>query len=417
VGARRTLSLAVAMVALGPAACSSAPPPGQPAGQPAATAVVVGIDLPFRGSAMEVSAETMAALRLYLEQVGDRAGRYPVELAQYDNSPPPNGSWDETECVRNANAHAANRREVAVIGTGFSTCSKIQVPILNRSAGGPMLLVSPSDSNPGLTRTWERDEPARYAPSGRRSYARVVPTDDRQATAMARFAAASANRTRCFVLDDGETYGVTMARAFAAEATRQGITVVGQARWKRASAGYRDLFSRVRAARADCVFLGGIYDNHGDQLIRDTAALGDDVALFAPDGFGGYPDLLRQPEAGGLYLTDVVLPIERLTAAGSPARFAAEYRQRYGRELTGARTFYALQALQVVLAAIERSDGSRAGVRAQVLAGAGIAIPADRAMLGRPVAIDPATGDVTAADIAVRRVSRGREVFVTVTPG
>jgi hypothetical protein len=45
------------------------------------------------------------------------------------------------ECIRNAEKHVANRREVAVIGTRSSICSKIQVPILNKATDGPMLMV------------------------------------------------------------------------------------------------------------------------------------------------------------------------------------------------------------------------------------------------------------------------------------
>jgi branched-chain amino acid transport system substrate-binding protein len=78
------------------------------------------------------------------------------------------------------------------------------------------------------------------------------------------------------------------------------------------------------------------------------------------------------------------------------------------------RTGYALygvQALQVVLAAIERSDGTRKGVRDQVFEGSGITIAADKAIIGKAVTIDPASGDVNVKDISIEMVKDGRETF------
>ena len=48
-----------------------------------------------------------------------------------------------------------------------------------------------------------------------------------------------------------------------------------------------------KATGADCVYLGGINDNNGEQLIRDKVeVLGPNdgtVKLIGPDGFTGYP--------------------------------------------------------------------------------------------------------------------------------
>ena len=64
---------------------------------------------------------------------------------------------------------------------------------------------------------------------------------------------------------------------------------------------------------------------------------------------------------------------------------------------------YGVQALQMILAAIEKSDGTRRGVRDQVFAGAGITIAADRAIIGKTISIDPATGDTNINDVTVLR--------------
>jgi branched-chain amino acid transport system substrate-binding protein len=165
------------------------------------------------------------------------------------------------------------------------------------------------------------------------------------------------------------------------------------------------------------VFLGGVFDNNGGQLIRDKAAvLGDNgvVKLLAPDGFAGYPDLQRVRAATGMYITLAGLTMSSVAALpGVPARFLADFRAKYSRDPAGPRVLYGVLALQVVLAAIARSDGTRVGVRNQVFEGDGLSLPADRAVLGRPVAIDPQTGDSRSHDVTILQIKDGKEVSVT----
>ena len=213
------------------AGCASDHPPSGPGRQ--GTTVAIGVDLPFAGNVQDATRETWNALNLYLERAGGMAGPHTVELIQYDNSPLPYSSWGPEECTRNAKNHVANRREVAVIGAWSSPCSKVQVPILNRAPDGPMLMVSHSATNPGLTKTWEAGEPDMYLPSGQRSFARVVTTDDTQGVAAAQFAARDLGVTKCFVLNDDDTYGVGLAKSFTTEAVRLGIQIVGEATWRR----------------------------------------------------------------------------------------------------------------------------------------------------------------------------------------
>jgi branched-chain amino acid transport system substrate-binding protein len=165
------------------------------------------------------------------------------------------------------------------------------------------------------------------------------------------------------------------------------------------------------------VFLGGVYDNNGGQLIRDKAAiLGDNgtVTLLAADGFAGYPDLRRAQGAKGMYVTQPGLPMAAMAAlTGAPARFLADFRARYNRDPQSPRVLYGVLALQMVLAAIARSEGTRVGVRNQVFEGDGLGLTADRAVLGRPVTIDPRTGDSGPHDVTILRIKDGAEVPIT----
>lgn len=377
--------------------------------------LVIGVDLPFQGSSKDASDDTWNAMQLYIEQIGGKVGNYKVELKKYDDSTAAKGAWDDATCTKNANDHVANKAEVAVMGTYNSGCAKLQTPVLNQAPDGPMLMVSHANTNVGLTKTWDTGEPAKYAPSGKRSYARVVTTDDVQGPAAAQFAIKDLGVKKVFVLNDTETYGAGVAKTFAAEAKKQNIQVVGETSWKKGDANYTALFNQVKAAGADAVFFGGIYDNNGGQLIKDkVAVLGPNsgVKVLAPDGFTGYPDFLKLPEAEGSYLTFAGLSTGPLKAAGgAPAKFIADFTAKYGAEPRSPYALYGVQALQVILAAIEKSDGSRKGVRDQVFEGSGVSIDSAKALVGKAIKIDPATGDTDAKDITVELVKGGEETF------
>ena len=410
---RRIKALGVlAVVALAATGCG-----GGGAGTGTETTLIVGVDIPFQGSAKDASDSTWNAMNLYMEQIGGKVGNYKVELKKYDDSTAAAGSWDPAQCTKNANDHVATTNEVAVMGTFNSGCAKIIAPIVN---GSSMLMVSHANTNPGLTKDWDPGEPAKYFPSGKRSYARVVTTDDLQGPAGAQFAAKDLKVTKCFVIDDTETYGKGVADTFAAEAQKQGITVVGRTSWKKGDANYTALFGQAKAAGADCVFFGGIYDNNGGQLVKDkVSVLGDNniVKLVAPDGFTGYPEFNALPQAAGAYLTFAGLSTDVIKEAGGvPAKFLSDYKAKYGADPASSYALYGVQALQVILAAIEKSDGTRVGVRNAVFEGSGISIPADKAIVGKTIAIDPATGDVNAKDITVELVKDGKETFLKAWP-
>jgi branched-chain amino acid transport system substrate-binding protein len=415
---RRITALAVAAITiLGGAACSKS---NSGSGSGGGKTVIVGVDLPFQGASKDTSDATFNTMQLYLDSVGGKAGKYTVQLKKYDDSTAAAGKWDPATCSANANAHVANTDEVAVMGTYNSGCAKLEVPILNQDPNGPMLMVSHANTNPGLTKTWDANEPQKYYPSGKRSYARVITTDDHQGTAAARFAAKDLGVKRVYVLDDNETYGQGVAKAFADEAAKQGITVVGKQAWDSKQPNYTALFTAIKATNPDAVYLGGIYDLNGGQLIKDKVkVLGDNtkVKLIGPDGFTGYDDMDKLPEAEGTYLTFAGLDQSQLASAGGKGgKLLEDYKAKYGAAPTSSYALYGAQALQVILKAIEMSDGTRKGVDDAVFSGSGIDLPAADSLLGKELKIDPASGDVNTIDISVLQMTAGKEKFLKPYP-
>lgn len=380
-----------------------------------ATTLVVGVDLPLQGASKDASEATVNAMKLYLEQRGAKAGKYAIELKIYDDSTAAKGAWDDATCAKNAQDHVANAREVAVMGTYNSGCAKIEVPVLNQDPSGPLLMISHANTNPGLTKAWDPGEPDKFYPNGKRNFARVITTDDYQGTAAAQFTARDLKVKRCAVLNDNQTYGQGVAKAFADEARRQGIEILGNDAWDAKQPNYTALFTNLKGKNPDCVYVGGIFDNNGGQIVKDKVKiLGDNntVRLIGPDGFTGFPDLDRLAEAQGMYLTFAGLAGAQLRKAGGVGgAFLDAYKAKYGADPATNYALYGVQALQVILAAIEKSDGTRKSVRDQVLAGDGITIGAATSMLGKDVHVDPKSGDVNVRDISVLVMQGNQETF------
>jgi branched-chain amino acid transport system substrate-binding protein len=382
--------------------------------------LTVSSDLPLQGASKDASDDTNNAMALILEQAGGKAGAYNVVLKSYDDSTAAKGGWDDATCAKNANDHVSNAAEVAVMGTYNSGCAKIEVPVLDQDPTGPMLMISHANTNPGLTKAWDPGEPDKYYPTGVRNYGRIIATDDYQGQADAQFAKQDLKVTKCVVLNDAQTYGVGVATAFKAEAKVQGIDIVADEAWDAKQPNYTALFEGFVDLKPDCVFLGGINDNNGEQLIRDkVAVLGANdgaVKLIAPDGFTGYPTVQKLAEAQGMYISFAGLPAsELIKAGGAGAKFVTDFKTKYGHDPASAYAIYGAAALQYILASIAASDGTRKGVRDAAFSGK-ITIPADQSVIGKAFSIDSTTGDVTVRDMSIQLMKDNTETFLKAWP-
>lgn len=410
---------AVILASLALAACSNLGSGLGGSGGGEGKELIIASELPLQGSSEDASESVNNAMKLYLEQIGYKAGNHRIKFQSYDNSTPSKGQWDAATCARNARDHLSNAAEVAIIGPENSGCAEKMIPEINRGED-PLLMVSHANTGPGLTKKWGPGEPGKYYPSAKRNYARVVTTDDYQGVAAAQFAAQKLGVERVYVLHDNETFGQGVAKVFQDEARRQGIKVIANEPWDNSQRSYTALFTKIKATNPDLIYLGGIYDNNGGQLIRDkVAVLGSNskVKLMGPDGFTGYPELDKLPQGQGMFLTFAGLSPDQLRqAGGAAAKFLDDYEAKYNAPPSSSYALYSVAALQVVLAAVERSDGTRAGVLRQVFEGDGITVPAERSAISKPITIDPATGDTSNKDISILIIKDGAETFVQALP-
>ena len=315
---------------------------------------IVASDLPLQGAIRHQTVEVSRAELWALAVAGFKAGPYKIGYQSCDDSTAQTGGWDTAKCATNAHLYANNKSVIGVLGTFNSGCAKIIVPVLNRS--GPLAMISPANTNPGLTKKWDAGEPQKYYPTGTRNYARVVATDDIQGPADAIWSK-SLGFKKVFVLNDKQTYGFGVATTYKNAAKKLGINIVGFQGWDGKASSYEALATAIKATGAQAVFLGGIICNNGAKLMQDIKAVDPKIQLQMPDGFS---DPGANGAVGnGAYISVAGQPPNKLTGLG--ATFVASFGKQIGTAVNPYAA-YGAQAMDVMLQVIAKSGGQRTNV-------------------------------------------------------
>ena len=331
--------------------------------------VLIASDLPLQGSSRTQTVQMVKAIRHVLDERGWKAGDLNVGYQSCDDSTAQAGKWDSGKCSQNAQAYASNPSVVGVIGTFNSGCAAIEIPVLNRAPGGGVGMVSPANTYVCLTEGGpgcEETEPEKYYPTGKRNYIRVVAHDAFQGAAVAEFMKEQGIRS-VYILNDKEAYGLGVATNLRNAAEHLGIEIAGFSAWDPKAASYEPLMRRIKGTGADAVFLGGLIDENGAQVIKDKVrVLGPNtgrVKLFGPDGFTTQQtiDEAGVETARGMFLSVAGVPVTEFKGRGK--EFIDAFKEQLGDEPVDPYAAYGAQAADVLLDAIERAgDKSRSGI-------------------------------------------------------
>lgn len=330
---------------------------------------LIASDLPLQGSGRTQTVQMTEAIKFILKQHGFKAGKKTVGFQSCDDSTAQAGKWASEKCSSNANAYANNKSVYGVIGTFNSGCAEIEIPILNRAPDGPVGMVSPANTYVGLTHGGAgtaAGEPDKYYPSGKRNYIRIVAADDFQGAADATLVKQLGVK-KVYVLNDKEAYGLGVATNFKNAATKLGLTISGFSAWNGKASSYEGIATKIKGSGAEAVFVGGLVCENGGKLVKDLrAGLGDSVKLFAPDGFTPISAVVdgAGQASEGMYVSVAGQPNENLGATGK--KFVTDFSGTQSSKQVDPYSSYAAQAAEVVLKAIETSDGTRAGTAAQL---------------------------------------------------
>jgi branched-chain amino acid transport system substrate-binding protein len=324
---------------------------------------------PLRGRSTVSGEAVINGAQLALDQVRSRIGEYRIALKVLDDATVASGGWDPGQTTINLRAPVLDPTTIGYVGDFNSGASAISIPPLNR-AGIPQ--VSPTSAAVGLTSATLGafpGEPAKYYPTGIRTFARVVPNDRIQAIAQVRVQQEMSCKST-YVLNDGEVDGADAARSFEVAAKAAHLRLAGLQTFVRDATSYSALASGIAQVAPDCVLIAADTESGAVRLTTDLAAAMPTVKIFGSAGLAEstYADPLR----GGIPMSldpRVVLTSPALGLSDSPpsARaFTAAYERRYGPPEPDA--IFGYEAMSLMLNAIERAtgDGTESATRSRV---------------------------------------------------
>jgi branched-chain amino acid transport system substrate-binding protein len=409
IGACAALALAIA----GCGSSSSSSSGGSSgSGGVSGTNLTIYSSLPLQGANRLNSVSINQSAQLALAAIGGKIGKYTVTFKPLDDSTAQAGKWDPGQTTSDAHTAVNDSSTIGYLGEFNSGASAISIPILNL---GGVPQISPSNTGVGLTSNVTGatpGEPQKYYPTGKRTYARVVPKDSIQGPAQAAFQKSEGCK-KVYVLDDQEVYGQGLANNFKLAAPGHGLTVAGLQGYDPKAANYRSLAQSVAATGANCVFISAIVENNAVQLTKDIAAALPNAKIFGPDGVevstyfdpakGGIPTSL-DPR---VFMTVATLPPADYPPAGQA--FFKTYQAKYG--TPQAYAIYGYEAMALMLDAIKRAtnNGTKTASRSAVLAA--IYGTKDRKSVLGTYSID-ANGDTTLTTIGAYGIKNGKDFFL-----
>ena len=132
------------------------------------------------------------------------------------------------------------------------------------------------------------------------------------------------------------------------------MQVAGYQGWDAKQSSYEALANTIKQSGADGVFIGGIICNNGAKLIKDLKAGVPDATLIAPDGFS-------DPKSNGADFDDSYVSVAGQPPTGLKGEgktFVTDFGAQIG-ATPNPYSQYGAQAMDVMLDAIDKSDGTR----------------------------------------------------------
>ena len=382
----------------------------------ASNTVDIYSSLPLQGASSAQTGPLVNGIKLALSQAGGKAGKFTVNYSSLDDSTAAAGKWDPGQTAADARKAAADPKAVYYIGEFNSGASEVSIPILNQ-AGIPQ--VSPANTYVGLTTNLPGSapgEPAKYYPTGTRTYLRIVPIDSIQAAADL-IAMKQAGCTKVAEANDKEAYGQGLAQLVELEKGFYGVNVVSNTGIDPTAPNFRSYAATVKGEGADCFFFAGIVSNGAVQITKDVHAALPTAKIFGADGV--CTDSYTAASKGGVPaaidpLIECTVATQNLVSYPGGKAFLAAYKAKYGVSNPDPYAIYGYEAMKLGLDTIA-SLGSQGNSKSAVLH-ALFAIKARNSVLGT-YGFNK-NGDTTLKSYGLYKVGANGEpvFFKTITP-
>jgi branched-chain amino acid transport system substrate-binding protein len=317
-------------------------------------AVTIYSSLPLDPTDRQQTEDVIKGMKLAVAQINNKVGNCTITYKSLDDSTAQAGQWDPGQTSTNARKAAQDKSTIAYLGEFNSGASAISIPITNQAG---IVQISPSNTaleltkNPGPS---GKGAPDKYYPSQKRTYARVVPADHIQGSALGTWMK-ELGVTKLYVANDKQVYGSGVAKTTSDAAKLNGITVAGNDGIDIKAPNYRALAQKIKSSGADAFFFGGITASNGVQLYKDVYAANPNIKLFGPDGVAQdtFTTKLSPAMQKQTYITVGTIDPKDYPAEGQ--KFYKDYKAKYGGGLPQPYAIYGYEAMSLALDAMKRA--------------------------------------------------------------
>ncbi len=180
---------------------------------------------------------------------------------------------------------------------------------------------------------------------------RMMADDDKQGSALGRYATQTLKLTRFAVIDDRTAYGQGLADAFTNTIRAAKAQVVKREFTNDKAVDFRNILTSIRRERPEAIFFGG-YDTQAGPMARQMKELGMDIPLLGGETMNTAKFLQLAGSAAEGHIAST--PGAALESRPAGRAFAQRYRERFKQEI-GLDAPYFSDAVMVVAAAMERA--------------------------------------------------------------
>jgi len=309
--------------------------------------VTIGMSFPLTGSLSLQAGIARDAAVFAIDEANAKGGvgGYKLRALVLDDASTTTGQYDPALAATNARKMLGDPTVMAAVGPLNSGSAKAVTPVLSQAG---MATISGSATNPDLTNP---KFASLYRPGGKPVFFRTVTTDAYQGPNLANYFAEVLKVKKIIVLDDGGAYGVGMADAFAAQATKKGMDVVIRDRLDPLNADYNAILTKAKSLGVDGLYYGGD-PTAGPKLAKQAYNILPAIPKGGGDGMHT-PDMLTgtgMPAIEGWYATSAAAHVLEEPAVQA---WAKRYKAKMNQEPADYTVTY-YDAAMVVIDAVGR---------------------------------------------------------------
>jgi len=311
----------------------------------AADSIKIAVPAAFTGSAAGYGENIKAGVNMKVEEINAAGGvnGKKIEIVYFD---------DQCEPREAATVSTSIVNDPDIVGIVGHLCSSAHLAALPAYVREGVASITPTATSVAITEK-NKDE------DGKIWSFRSVYRDDFQGKFLADYMDKVMGLKKVAIFYENNDYGIGLKEAFVKEATKLGLTIVGEEAYKKGDQDYTPQLTKLKATGPQGLFIAGYYQEGA--LIADQAAkLGMDLPKFGADGF----DNADYIKLGGKATdkTFLTAPFLAETAGPEAKKFIDAFKAKYNRDVDW-MSANAYDAAAILIEAIAKAGPDRAKIR------------------------------------------------------